>query len=136
MEDNFFFTHEFYCWYYTNFISSRVHHGANRYCLDKNYGGWLSVWDRLFGTFQEEKQEEDIIYGLVDQPRFFNVIKHQLFYFPLLHNKTDKTSNWSDNIKKYLYGPGWFPNMNLPRLGDNNQVDEKPNRTIHHRQVN
>ena len=58
-----------------------------RYCLDKNYGGWLSVWDRLFGTFQEERREEEIVYGLVDQPQFFDVIKHQLFYFDILQTK-------------------------------------------------
>jgi len=109
----------------------RVHHGANRYCLDKNYGGWLCVWDRVFGTFQEEKPNEEIVYGLVDQPRFFNIIKHQFFYFPLLHNKTDSKCSWSDNVKKYLFGPGWFPNMNLPRLGDNNLVEEKPQRSLH-----
>lgn len=113
----------------------RVHHGANRYCLDKNYGGWLSVWDRMFGTFQEEKLDEEIVYGLVDQPRFFNVIKHQLFYFTILSNKTNKDSSNLDKIKSYLYGPGWFPNMNLPRLGDNNLVDKKPLRTIHTSQV-
>ena len=72
---------------------------------------------RVFGTFQEEKPNEEIVYGLVDQPRFFNIIKHQFFYFPLLHNKTDSKCSWSDNVKKYLFGPGWFPNMNLPRLG-------------------
>ena len=58
-----------------------------RYCLDKNYGGWLSVWDRIFGTFQEELAGEGIVYDLVDQPQFFDVIKHQLFYFKILHDK-------------------------------------------------
>jgi alkylglycerol monooxygenase len=32
----------------------RVHHGKNVYCIDKNYGGTLCIFDRLFGTFQEE----------------------------------------------------------------------------------
>jgi alkylglycerol monooxygenase len=32
----------------------RVHHGKNAYCIDKNYGGTLCIFDRLFGTFQEE----------------------------------------------------------------------------------
>merc|ERR1711963_373162 len=27
----------------------RVHHGANRYCLDKNYAGLIIIWDRMFG---------------------------------------------------------------------------------------
>lgn len=41
--------------------------GSNKFCLDKNYGAWLIVWDRMFGTFQEEREDEEIIYGLVDQ---------------------------------------------------------------------
>jgi len=103
----------------------RVHHGANRYCLDKNYGGWLSVWDRLFGTFQEERREEEIVYGLVDQPQFFDVIKHQLFYFDILHTKA-ATGDW---FKAWFYGPGWFPG--LPRLGNNDLVEERPTRPVH-----
>ena len=111
----------------------RVHHGANGYCLDSNYGGWLSVWDRMFGTFQEEKSDEPIVYGLVDQPRFFDVLRHQLFYFPLLHSKVSSSSpSWSDRLKSYFYGPGWFPG--LPRLGDNNLVQQTTERSFHFRQ--
>jgi alkylglycerol monooxygenase len=48
--------------------------GANKYCLDKNYGGWLIIWDRMFGTFEEERTDEEIVYGLVDQVQSFNPI--------------------------------------------------------------
>jgi len=43
----------------------RVHHGRNLYCLDKNYGGFLIIWDRIFGTFQVELEEQEVLYGLV-----------------------------------------------------------------------
>ena len=52
--------------------------GSNRYCLDKNYAGVLILWDRMFGTFEQEKEDEKIVYGLVDQPQFFNPFKHQV----------------------------------------------------------
>ena len=52
--------------------------GSNRYCLDKNYAGVLIIWDRMFGTFEQEKDDENIVYGLVDQPQYFNPIKHQV----------------------------------------------------------
>ena len=52
--------------------------GSNRYCLDKNYAGVLIIWDRMFGTFEQEKEDENIVYGLVDQPQYFNPIKHQV----------------------------------------------------------
>jgi len=42
----------------------RVHHGQNDYCLDRNYGGIFIVWDRLFGTFVEERDHEPIVYGI------------------------------------------------------------------------
>ena len=51
--------------------------GSNKYLLDKNYGGVLIIWDRLFGTFQE-KLAEETIYGLVFPPNSFNPIKLQV----------------------------------------------------------
>ncbi len=42
----------------------RVHHGSNEEYLDKNYGGVLIVFDRLFGTFAEERDENPVVYGL------------------------------------------------------------------------
>lgn len=42
----------------------RVHHGQNDYCLDRNYGGIFIFWDRLFGTFVEERDDEPIVYGI------------------------------------------------------------------------
>lgn len=39
--------------------------------MDKNYGGVLIIWDKIFGTFEKEQKDEAIIYGLVfNQPSF------------------------------------------------------------------
>ena len=43
----------------------RVHHGANPQYIDRNYGGLFIVWDRLFGTFAEER--EPVVYVLTKQ---------------------------------------------------------------------
>ncbi|MDE0009077.1 MAG: sterol desaturase family protein [Gammaproteobacteria bacterium] len=43
----------------------RVHHGSNPRYLDKNYGGIFIIWDRMFGTFAEEK--EPVVYGITKQ---------------------------------------------------------------------
>ena len=40
----------------------RVHHGSNERYLDKNYGGMLMIWDRVFGTYQRET--ESVVYGV------------------------------------------------------------------------
>ncbi len=42
----------------------RVHHGQNDYCIDKNYGGILNIWDRMFGTYADERADQKVIYGV------------------------------------------------------------------------
>ncbi|XP_047499114.1 alkylglycerol monooxygenase-like [Penaeus chinensis] len=65
-------------WVFCTPSSHRVHHGANKWCLDKNYGSLLIIWDRIFGTFQEEKEDEEIVYGLVEQPQSMNSVWHEV----------------------------------------------------------
>jgi alkylglycerol monooxygenase len=58
----------------------RVHHSSNKEYLDKNYGDVLIIWDKLFGTFAEEKTE--ISYGLT-QPLNSHSFLWQHFHFLL-----------------------------------------------------
>jgi sterol desaturase/sphingolipid hydroxylase (fatty acid hydroxylase superfamily) len=51
----------------------RVHHGSNPQYVDKNYGGIFILWDRLFGTFQEE--DEKVVYGLIKNINTYNPLK-------------------------------------------------------------
>lgn len=50
----------------------RVHHGTNARYLDRNYGGVLIVWDRLFGTFEAERDDEPARYGIIRNLATFN----------------------------------------------------------------
>ena len=50
----------------------------NKWCLDKNYAGVLIIWDRMFGTFQKERFDDPIVYGLVVQPQEMNIINNQV----------------------------------------------------------
>jgi alkylglycerol monooxygenase len=62
-------------WFDRVFVSPsnhRVHHAVNDVYLDKNYGGILIVWDRLFGTFIEERDAETIVYGTRSPLRSWN----------------------------------------------------------------
>ncbi|MEH6584319.1 MAG: sterol desaturase family protein [Halioglobus sp.] len=52
----------FFEWFMVTPSNHRVHHAQNTHYIDKNYGGLLILWDRLFGTFMEE--EEEVIYGV------------------------------------------------------------------------
>lgn len=53
----------------------RVHHARNPRYLDKNYAGILIIWDRMFGTFQPELDEEKCRYGLVKNLATFNLLR-------------------------------------------------------------
>ncbi|XP_037789390.1 alkylglycerol monooxygenase-like [Penaeus monodon] len=103
-------------WVFNTPSHHRVHHGSNKWCLDKNYGSIFIIWDRIFGTFQEEREGEEIVYGLVDQPQSMNGVWHEIFYFEKIYEKARSMSSWSDSLKAVFYGPGWVPGA--PRLGD------------------
>ena len=81
----------------------RVHHGSNALYLDKNFGGVLIVWDRIFGTFQRETEE--VRYGLtkpVDSHSFLWLHFH--FWLTLSENfKTRK--GWRNKLKALAGGP-------------------------------
>ncbi|WP_141734724.1 sterol desaturase family protein [Oligoflexus tunisiensis] len=85
----------------------RVHHGRNEAYLDKNYGGITIIWDRLFGTFAEEKEAVD--YGLVKQLDSNNLIWINVHEFVKLGSDLKNSRRWSDAVS-YVFGrPGWTP---------------------------
>ncbi|MBU3740440.1 MAG: sterol desaturase family protein [Rhodoferax sp.] len=51
----------------------RAHHGRNDRYIDKNFGGMLIIWDRLFGTFEAEAEEDPVDYGIPRQPKTQNL---------------------------------------------------------------
>jgi sterol desaturase/sphingolipid hydroxylase (fatty acid hydroxylase superfamily) len=53
----------------------RVHHSSNEEYINKNYGNTLIIFDRLFGTFKEEKEGVLIKYGLTNNIKTFNLFK-------------------------------------------------------------
>lgn len=53
----------------------QVHHASNEVCLDKNYGGMIILYDRLFGTFAEAPHDEPLRYGLVNRPASNNPLR-------------------------------------------------------------
>lgn len=93
----------------------RVHHGRNPYCIDKNYGGTLIIWDRIFGTFQAETDEE-IAYGLVHPLASWDPIWTQLCQFCHIWKTFWETPGLKDKLAVLFKGPGWTPGK--PRLGD------------------
>jgi sterol desaturase/sphingolipid hydroxylase (fatty acid hydroxylase superfamily) len=85
----------------------RVHHGSDPEYLDRNYAGILIIWDRMFGTFVEEKQRPT--YGLTKPKDTFNLISLQYGDYAELWRDVRSASSWRDRVG-YLFGPpGWEP---------------------------
>jgi sterol desaturase/sphingolipid hydroxylase (fatty acid hydroxylase superfamily) len=53
----------------------RVHHASNTRYLDRNHGGILIIWDRLFGTFAEERDSEKPVYGITSNIHTYNLFR-------------------------------------------------------------
>ena len=87
----------------------RVHHGQNDYCLDRNYGGLLIVWDRLFGTFVEERHGEPIVYGVRGPLRSWSPLRANGHVYAALWQDMRLTRRWADKLRVPLMHPGWRP---------------------------
>jgi sterol desaturase/sphingolipid hydroxylase (fatty acid hydroxylase superfamily) len=87
----------------------RVHHAANPEYLDANYGGILIVWDRLFGTFIEEREDLPCRYGLVKPLLSNNPIVINANEWIALARDLWHARSWREGAQ-YLFGPpGWRP---------------------------
>ncbi|ULC58359.1 sterol desaturase family protein [Flaviramulus sp. BrNp1-15] len=86
----------------------RVHHGSNPLYLDRNHAGILIIWDKMFGTFQPELDEEKVIYGLVKNINTYNPIK--IAFIEWINMFKDAFSGKKSLKNRLLYlikPPGW-----------------------------
>jgi len=116
-------------WIFNTPSHHRVHHGSNAYCLDKNFAGTLIIWDRMFGTFAEERDDVDIVYGLVDQVKSFNPFYIQFFYYEKMYQKWKSMDGWKNKMYSLIKGPGWSPGS--PWTGFIEQVPDVTGRKPH-----
>lgn len=87
----------------------RVHHAVNDRYLDRNYGGILIVWDRLFGTFTEEDDAEPCVYGTRSPLRSWNPLWANLQVYRELVLDSWRARSWADKLRVWLKPPGWRP---------------------------
>jgi len=85
----------------------RVHHGRNPRYIDRNHGGTLIVWDRLFGTYQ--KEDEEPVYGITNPLRSWNPVWANLHYWVELWDKAQRMPRRSDRLRLLVKPPGWQP---------------------------
>ena len=84
----------------------RVHHATNPRYLDRNYAGVFIVWDKMFGTFEPESDEEKIRYGIVKQLGSFNL------FWAVFHEWIGIIQDmwrapWRHKLSYLLREPGW-----------------------------
>jgi alkylglycerol monooxygenase len=87
----------------------RVHHAINPIYLDKNYGQIFILWDKLFGTFQEELANVPAVYGVTTPVRTWNPIKINFMHLWLLVKDAWRASKWEDKFKIWFMPLGWRP---------------------------
>ena len=89
-------------WVFNTPSHHRVHHGANEQYIDKNYGNLLIIWDRMFGTFEPEK--ESVKYGLVKNVNTYTPVKITFMGWKEILDDIKQSKSLSDSL--YLFfGP-------------------------------
>jgi sterol desaturase/sphingolipid hydroxylase (fatty acid hydroxylase superfamily) len=83
----------------------RVHHGSNPEYLDKNYGGILIVWDRLFGTFEPERAP--VVYGLTKNIESFSLLAIAFHEYAAIARDLRRAPSWSARLAIVTHGPSW-----------------------------
>lgn len=96
-------------WFMVTPSNHRVHHAQNQIYLDRNYGGVFIIWDRLFGSFQEELEQETPIYGVRKALKSWNPFYANVQVYKQLIHDSVHTRRWSDKFKVWFGRTGWRP---------------------------
>jgi sterol desaturase/sphingolipid hydroxylase (fatty acid hydroxylase superfamily) len=91
----------------------RVHHGSDPEYLDKNYAGIFIVWDRLFGTFVEERQRPR--YGLTKPVGTYNLVRLQYGDYARIVRDVRAATSWRARLGHLFGPPGWTPDGSAQR---------------------
>jgi alkylglycerol monooxygenase len=87
----------------------RVHHGQNDYCIDRNYGGIFIVWDRMFGTWADERADERVVFGVRKPLESFNPLWANLHYYADLAQQSWRAKGWRNKLQAWIAPPGGWP---------------------------
>jgi alkylglycerol monooxygenase len=87
----------------------RVHHAQNQKYIDRNYGGILVLWDRLFGSFQEELDDEPVVFGVRKPLASWNPFWANVQVYAYLWFDAVRTRRWRDKIGIWFRRTGWRP---------------------------
>lgn len=111
-------------WVFNTPSHHRVHHSSNVVYLDRNHAGILIIWDRLFGTFQKELDEQPCVYGITNNIDSFNPLVIESHEYVSLWKDLKRATRLSDKLKYIFKPPGWShdgpdkTSDNMRRLAD------------------
>jgi sterol desaturase/sphingolipid hydroxylase (fatty acid hydroxylase superfamily) len=94
-------------WLFNTPSHHRVHHGRNLEYLDRNHGGILIIWDRLFGTFEPEEAPVD--FGLTKNIHTFNPVRIAFHEFASLGRDMAGARTFGEALRYAIQPPGWSP---------------------------
>lgn len=98
-----------YEWVFVTPSNHRVHHAQNQIYIDRNYGGVFILWDRLFGSFQEELDEEPPIYGIRKALKSWNPLWANVHVYSQLFKDSWHAKRWQDKLLIWFKRTGWRP---------------------------
>ncbi|HKR76177.1 MAG TPA: sterol desaturase family protein [Rhodanobacter sp.] len=87
----------------------RAHHAVNDRYLDRNYGGILILWDRLFGSFVEEDDTDPPVYGTRAPLRSWNPLWANAEVYWRTAQDAWHARRWRDKLLVWIKPPGWRP---------------------------
>lgn len=98
----------------------RVHHGSNIQYIDKNYGGILIVWDRMFGTYEPE--DETVVYGITKPVGSANPLVINFHEYGQILKDVRKARSLGEAIGYLFNRPGWQPKRLVNEQNDSHSV--------------
>jgi alkylglycerol monooxygenase len=110
-------------WYHTTYIKKlgflekilvtpshhRVHHAINPEYMDKNHSQIFIIWDKLFGTFQEELDTVPAVFGITRPAQSWNPIRINFQHLQLLIADAWRSDTWKDKFTIWFKPTGWRP---------------------------
>lgn len=110
-------------WYHTKLINKmgilehvlmtpshhRVHHAINAEYIDKNYSAILIIWDKWFGTFQEERADIPPVYGILKPAQTWNPLVINFMHAWQIAKDAWRTQSWKDKVRIWFMRTGWRP---------------------------
>ncbi|SEM58601.1 Sterol desaturase/sphingolipid hydroxylase, fatty acid hydroxylase superfamily [Pseudomonas sp. ok272] len=96
-------------WFFVTPSNHRAHHAQNALYMDRNYGGVFILWDRLFGSFQEEDDNEPVVFGVTTPLASWNPLWANVQFYAQLWADARRAERGWDKLRIWFMRTGWRP---------------------------